>query len=783
MFLVLWASSFLLTNSSSGQCPFGGLNYGDVTPVTLGETVELLDFVSGGDQFILQATAGCVYTVSTCGSSWDTQITVFDISQNSVEYNDDACGLQSSVTFTATQSGAYTIQVNQYSCASNSINAEYFGVTLVSCLSVAGCNNSAACNYVPTDTDASNCCFDECVSLSVGGGAWDGEISWSIFNDLGTQVVGGVATAGLDLCLPEGCYSLVMYDSFGDGWNGASYELFDNSGSLIGVGTLPTGSVGTAVLQLGGADCGVVEIPESIVVDASTYSAEQLITEVFLGDCLNATNITFSGVDNAIGTFSNGGGIGIEEGIILSTGSVVDAVGPNSSGSISTDNIGGSSSLLEALTGEFTYDAVEFSFDFQASTTEVTFEYVFASEEYPEFVCSFNDAFAFFISGPGYATNTNIALVPGTTDFVSIDNVNDNGVGCPPYYPAFYNNNAAGFAIEYDGYTVPLQATITTVPCETYQITIALADIGDGVYDSAVFLKAQSFSAGVDVAAAASGVGGLQSTPASCEESGSFVFVNYGEPFTEETTINFTLTGTAIAGFDYVGIPTSVTFQPGEAFVVIDVLGILDNLDVIPTSLTMTMDEICSCDAPPNIFLYLCSQLMLPVDWISFEANLQNADEEVLCQWQVDSQVNNEYFAIERSGDGLYWSEIGKVEGAGTTAESLSYNWVDFSPLKGQSYYRVRQYDFNGATSVSISDEVYRRAKVIHVYPNPSTGVFNIEGLGSHSIKVFDARGREVKIAWESEVSIELVGAEAGFYFFEFTSLSGAATRTRVVVL
>ncbi|MFT4777681.1 MAG: hypothetical protein ACI923_000200 [Flavobacteriales bacterium] len=783
MFLLLCASSFLFTNSSSGQCAFGGLNYGNVTPVTIGETVELLGFVWGGDQYTLQATAGCVYTVSTCGTSWDTQITIFDASQTSVAYNDDACGLQSSVTFTAAQSGAYTIQVNQYFCASNSIGAEYFGVTLVSCLSVGGCDNPAACNYVAADTNASNCCFDECVSLSIGGGTFDGEISWAILDDLGAQVGGGVATPGVNLCLSAGCYSLMMYDSFGDGWNGASYELSDNSGSLIGVGTLITGSSGTAVLQVGGADCGVGEIPESIVVDASTYSAEQLITEVFLGDCLSAENIVFSGVENAIGTFSNGGGIGIEEGIILSTGSAVDAVGPNSSGSISTANIGGSSPLLEELTGEFTYDAVEFSFDFQASTTEVTFEYVFASDEYPEFVCSFNDAFAFFISGPGYATNTNISLVPGTTDFVSIDNVNDNGIGCPPYYPAFYNDNSNGFAIEYDGYTVPLQATITTVPCETYQITIALADIGDGLYDSAVFLKAQSFSAGIDVATAASGVGGLQSTPASCEESGSFVFVNYGEPFTEETTINFTLTGTAIAGFDYAGIPTSVTFQPGEVFVVIDVLGILDNLDVIPTSLIMTMDETCSCDAPADISLYLCSQLMLPVDWISFEANLQNLEEEVLCQWQVDSQVNNEYFAIERSGDGLYWSEVGKVEGAGTTSEALSYNWVDFSPLQGQSYYRVRQYDFNGATSVSISDEVYRRAKDIHVYPNPSTGVFNVEGLGSHSLKVFDARGREVKISWKSEVSIELVGAEAGFYFFEFTSLSGATTRTRVVVL
>lgn len=783
VFLVAFALLFLCTHDALSQCGYGGFNYGDVTPTAEGETVELLNFVWGGDQYTLNATAGCVYTISMCGTSWDTQITVFDPSLTSVAYNDDACGLQSIVTFTAAQTGAYTIQVNQYFCGTNTNNAAYFGVTLVSCLSTGGCNNPTACNYNPADTDATDCCFDECVSLYVGGGTFDGEISWSINNEFGAQLSGGQATAGVDLCIPEGCYTLIMNDSFGDGWNGAVYVLTDASGTLIGQGTLTNGSIGTATLEIGDADCGVDEVFGSIIVDASTYSAEELISEVFLGDCLNASNITFTGAANAVGTFTNGEGIGIDEGIILSTGSVIDAEGPNSTGAITTVNASGSSILLENLTGDWTYDAVEFTFDFEASTTQVTFDYVFASDEYPEFVCSFNDAFAFFISGPGYGTNTNVAVVPGTTDFVSIDNVNNNGIVCPPYYPAYYNDNASGFAIEYDGYTVPLQATINTVPCETYQITIALADLGDGAYDSAVFLKAQSFSAGVDVAAAASGDSGLQSTPASCEESGSFVFVNYGEPFTEETTINFTLTGTAVAGVDYVGIPTSVTFQPGEAFVIIDVEGILDNLDVIPSSLTMTMEEVCSCDAPENISLYLCSQLMLPVDWVKFTAILQNEQEEVLCEWQVDSQLNNDYFAVERSGDGLFWTEVGRVEGEGTTAQSFNYNWIDYAPLEGRSYYRVRQFDYNGETTVSISDEVFRRVEDIRVYPNPSAGLFNIDGLGSHQLKVYDARGREVGVTWKTDKSVELTGAESGFYFFEFTSSSGATTRTRVVVL
>ncbi|MDG2246346.1 MAG: choice-of-anchor L domain-containing protein [Flavobacteriales bacterium] len=780
---LVFVLALLSAFSMSGQCGYGGLNYGDVTPTVPGQTVELLNFAWGGDQFTLQATAGCTYTISTCGTTWDTQLTLFDPALAVEAYNDDFCGLQSTITFTASQTGAYTIQLNQYFCATNTTGAEYFGVTLVNCLAAGGCNLPTACNYNSTDTDDSNCCFGECLTMVVGGGTFDGEISWNIQDEFGATLATGLAPANTFLCLPEGCHTVNLLDSFGDGWNGATWQLTASDGAVVGTGTLLAGSALAVPIQVGDIDCDIPEPPEPIVVDATTYSAQQLISEVFLGECLSASAITFNGADAAIGAFTNGDAIGIEEGIILTTGAAIDAVGPNTTGSVTGLNGSGGSLLLEAMTGDFTYDAVEFTFAFEASTTEVTFDYVFASDEYPEFVCSFNDAFAFFITGPGYATNTNIAVVPGSTDWVSINNVNNNGVACPPYYPAYYIDNVGGTAVEYDGYTVPLQATINTIPCETYQITIAIADAGDSSYDSAVFLKAESFSGGVDVAAAASADSGVQSTPASCEEGGSFVFVNYGEPFTEATTVNFSLTGTALAGVDFNAIPTSVTFQPGETFVILEVDGILDNLDAVAETLTMTMDEVCTCEATSGITLYLCSQLMLPVDWLDFEAELQLQGSEVRCSWEVSSQLNNDFFTVERSKDGISWEPVGTVQGAGTTNQQLSYDWVDKHPLEGVSYYRAKQTDFNGASSFSNQDDVIRVIEEVAIFPNPSNGFFNVSGAQGKTLAVYDARGRVVDFHWIGPSTLSLEGAAAGFYYFEFQSVDGSTERIRATII
>jgi hypothetical protein len=362
----------------------------------------------------------------------------------------------------------------------------------------------------------------------------------------------------------------------------------------------------------GAISCGPCPPPPSgpLQVSSNTFTPPQLITDVLLGSCVTASNITYGGALQAFGNFSNGDCIGIGEGILLTTGSASVAVGPNNQAGAGTNNLTGGSTLLNGLAGAATYDAAFITFNFVSTSSQVTFNYIFASEEYPEFVCSgFNDAFGFFVSGPGYAPNTNIAVVPGTTDPVTIDNVN-NQTGCPPHYPAYYNNNAGGTCTQYDGYTTPLQAVINTVPCATYSITIAIADAGDGIYDSGVFLQAESFTAGVDIGLSAATSTFTQNAYEGCDD-GYFMFVNNGPPFTVPTTVDFIISGNATMGVDYSNIPTSITFQPGQDTVYVTIQALLDMVTELPESVTITIPQNCTCDEPAEATLYIIDNLSL----------------------------------------------------------------------------------------------------------------------------------------------------------------------------
>lgn len=631
-------------------------------------------------------------------------------------------------------------------------------------------------------------CADESFTFSAGGGTFDGEISWSISGPNGF-FESGVAVNGLPLCLPAGCYTVELFDSFGDGWNGAIWTLVNEFGTITDSGTMATGAYASQIVSVGGADCGNTG-GSLLQVSSGTMAPDVLITDVFLGDCLEASNIQFTGSASAIGTFSSGGGIGIEEGIILTSGTAVSAVGPNISGSTSAINGTAGHPLLDNISGMVTYDAAVFTFDFVAQTDQVTFNYVFASEEYPEFVCSsFNDAFGFFVSGPGYAANTNIAVVPGTSDFVTIDNVNNNGFACPPFYPAYYEDNAGGGFVEYDGYTTPLQATINTVPCETYQIVIAVADAGDSSFDSAVFLEAQSFTAGVDVnVAAASSMG--QSSEGACEESGYFLFVNNGEDFQEPVTLTFSVSGSALSGGIIDPLPTSITFQPGETSIMLEVEALAGSLGLTPESVTITMDpdQGCSCDTELlESTLFLCVQAMLPLEWLSFEAELDALGETVNCQWSTGSETNTDRFTVERSVDGMTWADIGELPAAGHSEDVRTYAFADRQPLIGRSYYRIRQTDLNGSFSHtdirSVERSISRPSDLIQLYPNPGNGRFRLSDNDAVTLTIFDMLGREQPFFSMRNGSYQLKHPVSGNYLVEIAVKGGdAPQRCRLVV-
>lgn len=211
---------------------------------------------------------------------------------------------------------------------------------------------------------------------------------------------------------------------------------------------------------------------------------------------------TYTGAANASGLFTDGDPpLGIDSGVILTTGTATDAEGPNlnfndssdASDDTSTANGEAGDPDLTNLGGLNTFDAsvLEFEFQFGDGSTggDLFFNYVFASEEYNEFVGGgVNDIFALFVNG------TNVALVPGTTDFVSVDTVN-NGVNS-----SFFNDNTStgsfgsSLDIEYDGFTDVFTAQALNLPAGTNTLKLAIADAGDSILDSALLIEGDSIS-------------------------------------------------------------------------------------------------------------------------------------------------------------------------------------------------------------------------------------------------------------------------------------------------
>lgn len=242
-----------------------------------------------------------------------------------------------------------------------------------------------------------------------------------------------------------------------------------------------------------------------LVIDTDDVDATTL-SENLVGGGVTILSSTLVCPDGAAAFFANGEttNMGLSEGILLSTGQPLDAIGPNSSGSTTTNwGEAGDSDLADLVSPFPTFDACYLEIELIPSGDMVEFNYVFASEEYNEYVCSvFNDVFAFFVNGPG-AENINIAVLPDVDTPVSINTVNNGSIGsngnpdnCSEddlSNSSYFVDNTGGATIEYDGFTVPLTATLEVTPGATYTFKLVIADVGDGTLDSGVFVEAQSF--------------------------------------------------------------------------------------------------------------------------------------------------------------------------------------------------------------------------------------------------------------------------------------------------
>lgn len=360
-----------------------------------------------------------------------------------------------------------------------------------------------------------------------------------------------------------------------------------------------------------------------LVID-NTQTPQQLVQNVLLGTGVTATNITFTGLTTQIAKFTaTNTNLGLTSGVIMVTGPCSEAIGPNISSSTGMD-VGPPSfpspaadhdAQLDAIIqvgspGVYTNDAAVLEFDFVPTSDTVKFRYVFGSEEYPEFVGSINDVFAFFLNGPGYA-NTNIALVPGTSTPISIATVNNINNS------QYYIDNEFGTTIEFDGFTTTMTA-IAAVQCgQSYHIKLAIADASDGVWDSGVFLEAGSFSSTGTVQILPDVSYSTTNDTTMFEGCGdaTIYFVRQSNDLTQPMTIDFVLSGTATNGVDYTNIPTQVVIPANDTSTSITINpladGIPEGIETITFSVTNT---VCTNSSTSTVTIYLNDVNPLVVD-------------------------------------------------------------------------------------------------------------------------------------------------------------------------
>ncbi|MBL0314371.1 MAG: choice-of-anchor L domain-containing protein [Flavobacteriales bacterium] len=358
---------------------------------------------------------------------------------------------------------------------------------------------------------------------------------------------------------------------------------------LIGFAALLTGLTFT--------ETATAQCSGGMTVNESASNAT--MTSLIQGTGVTITNFTVTrGEDRQVSSFTNTSGSGnplnIANGVLLSTGRGSTAPGQNNSSSTSYDNgVTYSDPDLMMLDSLALYDVVIVEFDVVPKTDTMQLNFQWGSEEYLEYTCSdYNDVFAFLVSGPGLlgpfsSSAVNFAQLPDGTP-VSIGTVNQGSAGafgdpanCASLSnSAYFIDNTGNQCIQADGITTNLRVKGTVTPCATYHVKCILADAGDNVWDSWVWLDGfSSLGQAVSFSSVNAGQGlveGCNSVQYRAHRTG-----DWRVPL----VVTMTYSGTATNGVDYTGCPATLSFGAGVSDLYFNVTptvdGVLEGTEVI----------------------------------------------------------------------------------------------------------------------------------------------------------------------------------------------------------
>lgn len=268
------------------------------------------------------------------------------------------------------------------------------------------------------------------------------------------------------------------------------------------------------------ATCGLVESPWStipisfttaicggVVSVGTSYTPTQLVNDVLLSNaCGIASSITSQG-NCGIGYFNNNeSDFPFGEGLVIRSGNVLSSAGAytGNTNSSTCSQLGDSDlNAIVTASGHLgnIVDVSSVKFNFTAASNLLSFNFIFASNEYGEFQCAYSDVFGFILTDLVTNVKQNIAVIPGTTTPVSITSIRNNqhNTSCTSVNPDFfdsYNVNNSNSTINFKGQTVPMTAYAQLIPNRQYSLKLAVGDYQDSSYDSAVFIEGGSFAFG-----------------------------------------------------------------------------------------------------------------------------------------------------------------------------------------------------------------------------------------------------------------------------------------------
>lgn len=405
--------------------------------------------------------------------------------------------------------------------------------------------------------------------------------------------------------------------------------------------------------------------------------------------------------ENAAGTFNGPTSVGFNNGIILTSGRAGDGGSPGEMGANSRPNQCGVSVNNNGTTndpeldgllsgGQSTQNVCKLEFDFVPQSSKMEFRYVFASEEYSQYAnSSFNDAFGFFLWGPNPNNpddpynGKNIAIIPGSypPTPVTINNVNNGQASCPgapsgPCTNCQYFRHVAHDTIQYNGRTTVLIAGAQVVPCSTYHIKLAVGDVGDGAWDSGVFLEANSFqSVGVQDTVAYSSAY-IDSIAVEGCNNANITFM-LSSPLDYDFALPLDIGGTAENGIDYDTIPDSLFIPKGY---------ITANLEIIP------FDDGDNSEIFETVNIAYNSSLC-DVNMVSFTVEIWDPrpfqmvmrdDTTIHCEDSVKLYTIADgfppYFHIFSTGDTITWipgdDSLGRTNEIWVNPTNPTYYWV-----------------------------------------------------------------------------------------------------------